>query len=111
MDLRFACTTAAAEEEEGATDVTEIVATAGTPLARLTAEGEKEHVDPIGKFPAQVSITELLKLLAGVMVSIVVPVWPAVMTIGDGVARAKSGVVTFIATDCGMEALKLASPL
>jgi hypothetical protein len=86
--------------EEGPTEVTETTAVAGTPLARLTAEGVMLHVEPAGKLPTHVSMTVLARLLAGVTVMVAVPVWPAVMSMVGAEETAKSGVMTGTLTAC-----------
>jgi hypothetical protein len=61
---------------DGPIDVTITVAVPATLFARFTAAGFTEHVEPIGSPPvfAQDSITVLLKLLSGMIFSVVVPV-------------------------------------
>jgi len=103
--------TAAVVPEDGPIDVTERIEEPLAPPVRLTDEGLKEHVEPYGKLPEQVNSTVLLRLLAGVITTVVVPVCPALTTIGDGATSAKSGVFTFMATAADCVELKLESPL
>lgn len=89
-------TMALAEAGDGAMEVTETIAEPLAPLARFTDAGLTLHMEPTGMpLLPQLSITTLLALLTGVTVSVVVPVWPAVITSAAGTAAMlKSGVVT-----------------
>lgn len=74
------------------------VAVAAAPLLSVTEVGEMVHVAPGKTTPGpvwQLRATVLVYLVAGVIVSVVVPVWPAVMTNGAEPAETlKSGIVT-----------------
>jgi len=109
MDLRFA-TTMLAEAGDGPIVVKENMAEPLALFARFIVEGVIVHVEPVGKPPPQVSITVLLRLLVGFMVSVPVPVWPAVSTNEGRALSVKSGVVTCIEVACDVTPVKLESP-
>ena len=94
---------------DGPSDVTESTVVPATPFAKVRLAGLKLHTEPTGKFPRQVRLTVLPSLLRGVIVSVTVPVCPAVIKMVGGFEIEKSGVVTCTGTFALVESAKFGS--
>jgi hypothetical protein len=85
---------------EGPSVINFIVALADAPLLRVTEAGVNTQDEPgmgTWSFPLQSRVTVLVNCVSGVIVTVVVPVCPAVMTSGATLAKMlKSGTVTRI---------------